>query len=454
MLFRDRQFKHFLVLVGAQMICVAAGLWIHHYLILSAVYQAAEREVSDELAGAMDEMANALAGANVHDEQTAAAALATLGRVLPQHAGDDVALASADWEVLGTLPAAGQHAGFALDPGQRLPWSATPEASGESVRMSGTLRLDDVLHAAVARRLPAGDVYLVAHREFGGSTAALAALATPLLVAGAITMAWTCALLGIATYMIAAKLFDEISARRSQSEGETLRRIQSLSRTRDAVIFGLARLAESRDGATGAHLDRICAYASRLAGALRDNPRYADIVTAEFVQNIGISAALHDVGKVGIQDAILLKPGLLTAAERLRMQQHTIIGADCLAEMERRLGTSNFLEMAREITLAHHERWDGLGYPHGLAGEAIPLSARIVTIADVYDAFASQRVYKAAMPHHECVDRIRQDSGKQFDPSLVDVFLKIEHSFQEISRRYGTDVSDANQGARLPCKTT
>jgi HD-GYP domain-containing protein (c-di-GMP phosphodiesterase class II) len=454
MIFPDRRFKQFLLLVGTQTICVAAGLWIHHYLVLSAVYQAAQQEASVELTAAVDEMARTLAGANVADEATAAAALASLGHVLPQHAGDEVALVDADWHVLGQLSAAGQPKPGELEIGAALPWSAVPEATGESLCMTGTLRLGDGLHAAVARRLPAGDVYLVVHREFGGQAAALSSLTPPLLVAGAITLAWTCALGAIATYMIVARLFDEILARRSQSEGETLRRIQTLSRTRDAVIFGLARLAESRDGATGAHLDRICAYASRLAGALRNDPRYADVVTAEFVQNIGISAALHDVGKVGIEDAILLKPGRLTEAERLRMQQHTTIGAECLAEMERRLGTSNFLEMAREITLAHHERWDGLGYPRGLAGEAIPLSARIVTIADVYDAVASQRVYKPAVPHHACVDRIRRDSGKRFDPNLVEVFLRIENSFQEISRRYGTDISDPAGGARLLCETT
>ena len=152
---------------------------------------------------------------------------------------------------------------------------------------------------------------------------------------------------------------------------------------------------------------------------------------------IGVNAALHDIGKVGIEDAILLKPGKLTADERRRMQEHTTIGERCLAEIERRLGACNFLQMARDIVLCHQERWDGSGYPNGLMKTRIPLAARIVAIADVYDALASRRVYKPALPHEECVAIIRAEAGKQFDPEMVETFLKVEKTFREINRRYG-----------------
>lgn len=148
---------------------------------------------------------------------------------------------------------------------------------------------------------------------------------------------------------------------------------------------------------------------------------------------------MHDIGKVGIEDRILLKPGPLTAGERTRIQEHSGIGGECLREIEQRLGSSNFLQMAREIAFAHHERWDGTGYPNGLKGEAIPLAARIVAVVDVYDALSSRRVYKGPRKHEECVSIIRQAAGTQFDPDLVAVWLKLEGRFREIARRYAND---------------
>jgi response regulator RpfG family c-di-GMP phosphodiesterase len=170
--------------------------------------------------------------------------------------------------------------------------------------------------------------------------------------------------------------------------------------------------------------------------ALRRLPTYRDQITPAFIRLIGISSALHDIGKVGVEDQILLKPGALSDDERLRMQLHTRLGSDCIQEIETQLGTLNFLQMAREIALYHHERWDGRGYPTGLAGEAIPLAARIVAIADVYDALSVRRVYKTAMPHQQCVDIIRREAGKQFDPALVEVFLSIADEFAEIARQF------------------
>jgi putative two-component system response regulator len=147
---------------------------------------------------------------------------------------------------------------------------------------------------------------------------------------------------------------------------------------------------------------------------------------------------LHDIGKVGITDAILHKPGALDSVERTEIQKHPVIGGDCLAEIERRLGASNFLQMAREIALFHHERWDGTGYPAGLKEEEIPLAARIVAIADNYDALVSRRPYKEPFSHETAVDLIRKGKGTQFDPRLVEVFLEIEAEFRDIARQYAT----------------
>jgi response regulator RpfG family c-di-GMP phosphodiesterase len=143
---------------------------------------------------------------------------------------------------------------------------------------------------------------------------------------------------------------------------------------------------------------------------------------------------------VGIEDSILRKPGPLTPEERRRIQEHSRIGEECLQEIERRLGSSNFLRMAREIVASHHERWDGTGYPAGLKGQDIPLAARIVAVADVYDALATKRVYKDALPHDECVEIIRGEAGKQFDPLLVETFLEIEAVFRRIAQRLGEPV--------------
>ncbi len=230
---------------------------------------------------------------------------------------------------------------------------------------------------------------------------------------------------------------------RIQSQEDALRASKELLMTRDAVVFGLAKLAESRDNDTGLHLERIALYSTRLAAAMRRLPRYRDVVDASFVSNIGVSSALHDIGKVGVEDSILLKPGRLTHDEHFRIQSHVQLGGECIRQIQRRLTGSDFLDMAREIAMYHHERWDGRGYPAGLAENEIPLPARVVAIADVYDALRTKRVYKEAKPHEECVRIIREDAGKHFDPDLVEVFLSIQHQFREISERFQDGIRPA-----------
>ena len=271
-----------------------------------------------------------------------------------------------------------------------------------------------------------------AHGEAAGE------LAASLLRYAACTLLWLGVLLGVIMYLFVTQIFEHFAKTQQRSDTDALRQVQSLIHAQDAIIIGLAKLAESRDDDTGHHLERMSVYACRLAAAASCHPKYRSQITGEFINLLRVSASLHDIGKVGIQDKILLKPGRLTTDERSEMQRHPVIGGDCLLEIERRLENSSFLQMAREIVLCHHERWDGTGYPSGLVGEAIPLSARIASIADVYDALASDRVYRTAYPHEQCVAMIQQEAGRQFDPVLVEIFLTIQEGFREIAHLYGS----------------
>ncbi|HCU37305.1 MAG TPA: two-component system response regulator [Armatimonadetes bacterium] len=222
-----------------------------------------------------------------------------------------------------------------------------------------------------------------------------------------------------------AKPFDTAELLVRVKAGE---RIVSLE-TRHVAIFALAKLAESRDPETGQHLERIRKYSTILASELADNPDYAGQVTTEYVETIYLTSPLHDIGKVGIPDSVLLKPGRLSDAEFETMKRHTLIGGETLGAAESEYDGVPYLRMAREIAVSHHERWDGTGYPHRLEREQIPLAARIVALADVYDALVSKRVYKAAIPHDVARQLIIDDSGTHFDPAVVEAFLAREAEF-------------------------
>jgi putative two-component system response regulator len=215
-------------------------------------------------------------------------------------------------------------------------------------------------------------------------------------------------------------------------EAKVAERSAELVRSRDAVIFGLAKLAESRDHDTGQHLERICAFAGILA---RELIKHEPDLDEHWGRTLSTTAALHDIGKVGTPDAVLLKPGPLTEQERRIMQKHPCIGGDALLAIKERWGETPFLTTAAEITLCHHEKWDGSGYPYGLSKEQIPLAARIVALADVYDALTSKRVYKPAMPHADAVNIIEQATGSHFDPNVVAAFLAVESEFLAVARK-------------------
>ncbi len=199
------------------------------------------------------------------------------------------------------------------------------------------------------------------------------------------------------------------------------------------VIYALAQLTETRDIETGRHLERIGMYTKVIATELKNHPIYKEHVTSQFINHLTLSSVLHDIGKVGIEDAVLRKKGIYTDEERKTMQAHTIIGASTIDKVADKYPFMGFLKMASEIARYHHEKWDGTGYPEGLKGEDIPLSARIVAIADVFDALISERYYKPKYSFEESKRIILESSGKHFDPVIVEAFLKHEAEFYAIA---------------------
>ncbi len=214
-------------------------------------------------------------------------------------------------------------------------------------------------------------------------------------------------------------------------------RTAELQHSQDLSIVALGSIAETRDNETGNHIYRTSAYVELLARRLATKASHRNSLAANDWEKIWKSAPLHDIGKVGIPDHILRKPGPLTAAEFEVMKRHTTLGRDAIKSAEIRASAKgSFLHTAAEIAYSHHERWDGSGYPDGLRGEEIPLSARLMAVADVYDALVSERVYKAAMPHLTAVDIIRAASGSQFDPGIVECFLELADELMLIALRF------------------
>ncbi|MBI9097563.1 MAG: HD domain-containing protein [Spirochaetaceae bacterium] len=199
-------------------------------------------------------------------------------------------------------------------------------------------------------------------------------------------------------------------------------------------IYHIASLVELRDNTTGKHLERVESYTKTLATEYMNTYEDRDKrLTHTFVDDMAVSSILHDIGKVAISDAILQKPDILTRAEYEAIKEHTIIAGEALKEYK---GQKDFLAMGREIATYHHEKWNGQGYPSGLKGEAIPLSARIVSLCDVYDALVSKRPYKEAYSHEKAVEIIKEERGRSFDPEIVDLFLKIHREFLKIRQEY------------------
>jgi PAS domain S-box-containing protein len=246
------------------------------------------------------------------------------------------------------------------------------------------------------------------------------------------TYASTAALVSTTGETIGYSVMERDLTERVRLEKKLKDSFQQIKDTQSAAILGFAKLTEYRDVDTGKHLERIREYTRVLAVGLSQLAKYADYITAEYVEDLCLSSILHDVGKVGIEDALLLKPGRLDKDEFERMKLHATLGGEALRAVDQQIKRESFLTIGKEIAFYHHERWDGAGYPSGKKGEDIPLSARIVALADVYDALTSKRSYKAALSHDEAVAVILSERGTHFDPDVVDVFAQNLDTFRRI----------------------
>jgi putative two-component system response regulator len=250
----------------------------------------------------------------------------------------------------------------------------------------------------------------------------------------------------VATQLQVKLASDFLRDKNDYLEAEVLRRSRELGAIQDVTILAMASLAETRDNDTGNHIRRTQHYIRVLARQLREHPRFSHFLDDQVIDLLFKSAPLHDIGKVGIPDRILLKPGRLDAAEFEIMKTHCQLGRDAIATAEQRLGTEvAFLRFAKEIAYGHQEKWDGSGYPEGLAGDAIPISARLMAVADVYDALISRRVYKEGMAHEQALAIIGEGSGQHFDPDVVQALLDQAERFREIALRYA-DSAPASSG--------
>lgn len=220
-------------------------------------------------------------------------------------------------------------------------------------------------------------------------------------------------------------------------EAEIERRTKEIVLIQDVSILAMVSLAETRDHETGYHIQRTQYYVKELAIELKNHSRFKDVLSNSNIHLLVKSTPLHDIGKIGIPDHILLKPDKLTTEEFAIMKTHTTIGRDAIIRAEKLIEKSEtFLKWAKELAYSHHEKWDGSGYPEGLSGEAIPVSGRLMAVADVYDALISDRVYKRAFSHAVAVDIIRKESGKHFDPAVVEAFLTLADHFKTIAEKF------------------
>jgi putative two-component system response regulator len=242
-----------------------------------------------------------------------------------------------------------------------------------------------------------------------------------------------------------AKTHLALAEQRIALEHLVAERTEQLERTKDAVVYSMGALAEARDEETGSHILRTREYVKVLGNALAARKLYGKTLNRRTINLISRAAPLHDIGKVGVPDRILQKRGALSEDERKQMDMHVTYGRDAIINAEQHIGATEITAVAKEIAYCHHEKWDGTGYPLGLSGERIPLSARMMALADVYDALVSTRYYKPSMPHEEAMAQILKGRGTHFDPELVDAFVECNLAFREIAKQYG-DASDVVTG--------
>ncbi|MCC6660468.1 MAG: HD domain-containing protein [Phycisphaerales bacterium] len=323
--------------------------------------------------------------------------------------------------------------------GRNLGGLVVTEASGRESRLAAQESLDGTAmiigegrQFVSSRRLPWLSSRLVILQPESGLlplSAGASGRAGWLLAAGMGTSAGLTLGLGL---LVVSRYERTLRRQNREIDREVAERTQRTLAARNALILGLAKLADFRDSNQGRHLERVCDYAAAIAEHMRG--RFEEI-DSTWVERLRLAASLHDIGKAAVPDAVLLKPGDLLEHERASMKRHAVVGADSLMALRRQLGADPLLDMAVQVALEHHERWDGKGYPLGLKGEQIALSARIVAVADVYDALTSARVYKDACTHEKACAIIREGRGTQFDPRVTEAFEQVRDRIDELRLR-------------------
>ncbi len=305
-------------------------------------------------------------------------------------------------------------------------------------------RLSDDSYVLSSISIPKLNARMLVHQPEAPMRLAVLAFNERVRAIGTVVVVAVVVISALVTLVIIRRYESRLSQINRGLEAQVAQRSAALLRSRDAVIFGLAKLAESRDGETGEHLERISKYTEILARevSMMQTPGGDE----RWVQTLASTAVLHDIGKVGVPDAVLRKPSSLTPEERKIIEKHPFIGGDTLMEIKRRWGEDPFLSIASQVCFGHHERWDGTGYPFGLKGENIPMAARIVALADVYDALTSERAYKDAVPHSRAKQMITDASGTQFDPMVVQAFVEVEPQFEDIAQQITVPVDDPGPG--------
>ncbi len=295
------------------------------------------------------------------------------------------------------------------------------------------VRLSDGSYVMDVAGIPKLEARMLVHQPRAPMRLAVRAFIERVRAIGTVVVVVAVVISALVTLVIIRQYESRLTQINRGLEAQVAQRSAAVLRSRDAVIFGLAKLAESRDGETGEHLERISKYVEILARQISQAQTPGG--DEQWVQTLASTAVLHDIGKVGIPDAVLRKPSALTDEERAVIEKHPFIGGDTLLEIKRRWGDSPFLVTASQVCFGHHERWDGQGYPFGLKGDSIAMAARIVSLADVYDALTSERAYKDAVPHERAKQLITDASGTQFDPMVVQAFLVVEQQFKDVAQR-------------------
>lgn len=389
-----------------QGVLIAIGGYLTFRRIADEVYTSAERRLAASSTRIAEQISGALPAAPASIEQLQALA---------------EGLSSPDGASIAFLDRAGR---IVCHPDARLDASMR----GRDL-LTGILRAEEGSGIVAMRYIPSLDLTMVVEQ----SRQALAAAASQRRGAIVLAIAGGTSILilsGVGTVMLIRRYDSDLARINEGLEREVERRVAHSLRATHALILGLAKVADARDADTGSHLDRIRTYTRILAGELgATNPE----IDEPWIERLELASCLHDVGKVAIPDGILRKPGRLTEDERRVMQTHAAAGATMLESVQRTLGPDPLIDLAVEVARSHHERWDGTGYPQGLSGTVIPLAARLVALADFYDAMTSDRVYRVRLSHAEVCRLIERERGRHFDPEIVDAFGRASARFAAVT---------------------